>query len=400
MKRITTLLAALASGVSLFCSAQAWQPLESGGRCFTNMTGGESAGILYGLTDDGTVSRYDGLSWHDIGTTPYGLVVTMCYTDGALWLAGHLRDTNDNALVQSWNGTTWNVSRLPTKGLVRTLIPRAPHGLYAGGSLGKSSVYEFDGASWSGIPTMAATATIAADSSGTVYVGGTIFRAGHPAIIAWDGTSWQTIDITPLSSVLWSNVTELYFWKGDLYTFTRTGNTIVRWDGTRWENVGHSLGDDGTLYVKSLVSDKNCLYAAVQLAGKDSSYVAVYRYGDTGFHALGDMTALHPRNVMNIVPAHGVVYAQGEHCLLARYGIPESVPALPEHDALKIFPNPAKDFIEVSGSDPGVYRIVDMLGREQTAGMLALNTERIDVHMLPPGTYVLRTGTRAVRFVK
>ncbi|MEL6649803.1 MAG: T9SS type A sorting domain-containing protein [Bacteroidota bacterium] len=80
----------------------------------------------------------------------------------------------------------------------------------------------------------------------------------------------------------------------------------------------------------------------------------------------------------------------------------ESVPlsvALPKDDAIRLYPNPVHDYLQIKGLAPKAeVSIYDLRGRLIQAG---LSTETgVDVRVLPVGTYLLRFEQGAIKFVK
>jgi hypothetical protein len=71
--------------------------------------------------------------------------------------------------------------------------------------------------------------------------------------------------------------------------------------------------------------------------------------------------------------------------------------------SLLIYPNPATDYIEVSGGD-GAIKIYDLLGVCVLTHPMPLSREgeqsRIDVSALPAGVYFVRVGGQMYKFVK
>jgi hypothetical protein len=70
-------------------------------------------------------------------------------------------------------------------------------------------------------------------------------------------------------------------------------------------------------------------------------------------------------------------------------------------EELRIFPNPAKNWLRVEGTRTGeAYRILDMNGRQMSAGQLSSDGV-VDVMDLPAGVYLVLVGDRAMaRMIK
>lgn len=71
-------------------------------------------------------------------------------------------------------------------------------------------------------------------------------------------------------------------------------------------------------------------------------------------------------------------------------------------EGLRVFPNPAHDYLQVRVSDTGhqFYVLTNLSGRVAGKGSFAGSLHRIDVSDLPPGIYFLRIGDDVSRWVK
>lgn len=74
---------------------------------------------------------------------------------------------------------------------------------------------------------------------------------------------------------------------------------------------------------------------------------------------------------------------------------------LSSSSSIKLFPNPAKDYIEISGlENTGKYKIINSIGTEIDKGEI-LNLEKIDIQNLSNGIYLLKfEDGNTVKFVK
>ena len=66
-------------------------------------------------------------------------------------------------------------------------------------------------------------------------------------------------------------------------------------------------------------------------------------------------------------------------------------------DKLKVYPNPVSDLLIVETEMKDDYQILNLLGQQVSSGKAA---QRIDVSVLPQGTYFLKVGAEQVKFVK
>jgi uncharacterized delta-60 repeat protein len=72
--------------------------------------------------------------------------------------------------------------------------------------------------------------------------------------------------------------------------------------------------------------------------------------------------------------------------------------------AVSVYPNPATDFITIESRDNLLYpsyAIFNLLGQQVLSGSLTEKSTRIDVGLLPSGTYLLESGTaKSIKFIK
>jgi hypothetical protein len=72
-----------------------------------------------------------------------------------------------------------------------------------------------------------------------------------------------------------------------------------------------------------------------------------------------------------------------------------------EKPSLKIYPNPAKNFIQLYGiSSTEEYRIYNNLGVEMLQGFASKNANKVNIQMLNRGVYFMRTGEQFLKFIK
>lgn len=179
-----------------------------------------------GGTGASYIARYDGTSFHALGTTPIaGNVPLIVFTshvhdDGsgeALYIGGRFTSVDGvpASRIARWNGTSWS-------------------------SVGS-------GVTGSGVAPSINTMVTFDDGTGpALYVGGQAFTTagGLPAnrVAKWDGTQWSAVGDGFANGIVWKLAV---FNDGDgdrLYafgTFTASGatplNRIARWNGTAWE---------------------------------------------------------------------------------------------------------------------------------------------------------------------
>jgi|GEM_PF-2010567 len=136
--------------------------------------------------------------------------------------------------------------------------------------------------------------SIAFDSSGNLYAGGTFTRMGATnvtRIARWDGSSWEA-----LSNQIYNTVRAVAHDGTNLYIggdFTSIGGVtarrIAKWNGTSWEALGGGLDDD---YVKAIAVDSSGdLYVGGEFNSAsgvaNTGFIAKWNVAQSTWEALG-----------------------------------------------------------------------------------------------------------------
>jgi len=74
---------------------------------------------------------------------------------------------------------------------------------------------------------------------------------------------------------------------------------------------------------------------------------------------------------------------------------------LPDNSAIKIYPCPAKDYLqmEINSITNGHFKIITMSGETIQSGIVCLGDQIIDVKELPIGIYILRIDNNTIKFI-
>ncbi len=265
--------------------------LYAGGR-FTAAGGGSA----------NRIARWDGAAWHPLGSgmngdSPNQFVDVRALAvgpDGSLY-AGGLFDTAGGVLangIARWDGATWHPLGTGMGGLAEPWDPTVyalafgPDGsLYAGGRFTEAGgaaanyIALWDGATWhplgsgmggSNAPNDPTVFALAFGPDGSLYAGGGFAEAGGVAvngIARWDPATfaWHPLGSGISGGGNYTEVDTLLFGPGgSLFAggrFTVAGglaaNYIARWDGTTWQAMGSGMdafvfalafGAEGSLY--------------------------------------------------------------------------------------------------------------------------------------------------------
>ncbi|GMU89585.1 MAG: hypothetical protein AMXMBFR49_17930 [Chlorobiota bacterium] len=225
---------------------------------------------------DGTaalnIARWDGTSWHALGTGANGAVKSLA-TDGTdLYAGGDFTSIGGvSSKLAKWNGSLWSTvgGQSLSGGGVNALLWRSGT-LYAAGDfnfVGSTNILRvaaYNGTNWSGFGSgFDATVSALSHDGTTLYAGGGFTTSGGATarrVAKWNGSSWVELG-TGLDNSCYS----LLFVGSDLYAagyFTTAGGVsaknIAKWNGTAWSALGDGLGPSS---VYSLAEINGDIYA-------------------------------------------------------------------------------------------------------------------------------------------
>ncbi|NLG18231.1 MAG: hypothetical protein GX556_12935 [Fibrobacter sp.] len=228
---------------------------------FGNLYAGGSF-TFQGDSSNHILAKWDGSKWNDIANwEPFlapslnGEVAALAYSSGNIFVAV-------NRKVIRWDGIGWN-NVLETNGPVYALAFDENDNLYAGGEFTNANgvnvknIAKWDGTTLSevGPGLNRGVFSIAFDATGNLYAGGSFDSAGSIAarkVAMWDGTEWSALghgignESTNYSSCQVSSIA--FDTSGNLFvggTFDSAGNImatgIAKWDGTSWSALNLGL---------------------------------------------------------------------------------------------------------------------------------------------------------------
>jgi hypothetical protein len=217
---------------------------------------GYTAGVN-GLQEATRIDHWDGHGWTTVPSPNPTLtwneldgVVALSPTD--VWAVGYAKDdfSGAEALVEHWNGHSWNVVPVANPGSswnqLASVAARGPHDIWAVGwqqdQGSRSSLTEhWDGTTWSVVPVDAGQELKAVTVSG-----GQVWATGARSV-RWDGSHWQQ-DRMPTS------VDGVEVWSASASALddgwivgsmvARGGERVLveHWDGTVWRIVAAPAG--------------------------------------------------------------------------------------------------------------------------------------------------------------
>lgn len=252
-----------------------WQPLSTG---MAGATGSHSSGVWALVMYNGDliaggnfttaggvtvnrIARWDGETWHPLGSGMNNTVAALTVYNNDLIAAGHFTSAGGVSAnrIARWNGASWQPLGSGLTNRARSLVVYNGHlvvgGWFgsAGGVSGTSGIASWNGSSWqsigggvSGGPSLGVAAL--AENDGNLIAAGDFTTAGSIAvnrIARWDGSSWHA-----LATGMNGWIENLTVYDGNLVaggSFTTAGgvgaNYIARWDGSSWSVLGSGMND-------------------------------------------------------------------------------------------------------------------------------------------------------------
>jgi hypothetical protein len=177
-----------------------------------------------------------GRKWSVVGTGGANAQLNAVVSFGAA-RAFAVGSVGDQGLVSTWNGVTWERTKLPVGGDLYDVSGSSPRNVWASGNIGGTEMLleHFDGTSWNRV-TIPADLHPVGDSFHVLVLsptdvevdGATI--SGTP-IWKYDGRSWSVVASPVDGPMVGSSATNIWAVDAD-------GSTVVHWNGETWNRVG------------------------------------------------------------------------------------------------------------------------------------------------------------------
>ncbi|MDE3057049.1 MAG: T9SS type A sorting domain-containing protein [Bacteroidota bacterium] len=289
----------------IYCMAYFGGNLYVGGN-FTH-AGGNSANH---------VARWDGSSWHALGSGLDNTVLAIVVSGSALYVGGYFSNAGGNPAkyIATWNGASWDsvgTTSTDLNGSVYTLVS-ANNGIYVGGGFTTAGattvnhIARWDGTQWHAVGAGVDKYVYNFVLSGSkLYVIGEFTTAGlltvnNVAIVDTSSNAWSALGSLP-------NIgTNNYGWvstvvNNTLYLaggFTMAGGVsasgIARWNGLTWSSLGSETANAPGGSVYAMVIDAPTIYVggSFKTAGSiTANNVAKYNTESRAWSSLGTGTA-------------------------------------------------------------------------------------------------------------
>ncbi len=189
-----------------------------------------------GGVDANHIAKFDGTSWHPLGTGINGNVNAIAVNGSNVYVGGYFTNAGGVSVnnIAKWDGNSWSALGTGVNGWV-SAIAIGEHGdVFVGAG---SGVERWNGSTWSivGGPINYGQIMAIAISGSTVYAGGSFSSIGGVSannIAAWNGTTWVALG----NGLNGYGVRALAASGGNLYAGTAGGGVwlIEKWNGTSW----------------------------------------------------------------------------------------------------------------------------------------------------------------------
>lgn len=218
-----------------------------------------------GNTSVNRIARWDGTSWHTLGTGISGSIQSMAVYNNELYVAGSFSTAGGVSVnnIARWNGTTWAAVgsgiAVTSGGIVNKAMAVYNGELYVGGNFttaggqSVSNIAKWNGTSWSPVGTgVSGIVYCMIVHNNSLVIGGIINNAGGISvanIAKWNGTAWLShssgfTGAPPFGGLVYS----LGIHNNELYAggnFTTAGGVsasgIARFNGSAWSALGQGL---------------------------------------------------------------------------------------------------------------------------------------------------------------
>lgn len=191
------------------------------------------------------VARWDGSTWHALGTGTDGWIGALAARPNGNIVAGGLFFTAGGVPANSlaeWNGAQWSPlgAGITIGGYVDALLVLPNGDLIAGGSFASAgggaaaNVARWSNGVWSalGAGFAGTVRCLAMMPNGDIVAGGTAGSTGGPILQRWDGSGWTTL-AAPMQEVFALAVAP----NGALFVGGHGANFLVSWNGLVFQPV-------------------------------------------------------------------------------------------------------------------------------------------------------------------
>ncbi len=369
------------------------------------------------------VGTFDGNNWSELGGSNtlglnhwiYSITID---TGGNVYTGGYdYNSTNSKCLVYKWDKNNWsavggvnssifNLGIDPNPTIV-SLVNDNKGNLYAAGSfkntLGYNFVAKWDGTSWSELGGLNSSTfnytilSLATDSLGNVYAGGLFKDAQNKEYVAkWNGTNWSKLGNTnfdgEILSIATDNQNNIYV--GGSFLNANGKEYIAKYSATYLpvELIDFSVIKENKIQNISwqTASEINTSHFNIQRSNNGKDFTTIGKV-----NAKGASTYMFNDQALRPTPPSpkGVLYYRLEVVDKdgsKTYSEIRSVYLTTDDSGFTISPNPAKDYVTVTGSNIKQVKLLDNMGRVVVVKDVNNMPINIPVNRLSKGLYMVQ----------
>jgi hypothetical protein len=274
------------------------------------------------------IARWDGTTWHRLGSGVNGTVRSMCVFNDELVVSGNFTVAGGRPIqyIARWNGTTWNsMGQIDSDAepLVIYNDELVATGFNTADGHAVPRIARWNGSAWLGFGTQSldyGSGLLVFRDSLYAEVIHNVGGFDYPLLSKWDGASWHPLG-EGLDSWLGAVIT-LEEYNGALVAGGRFRETlslgnIARWDGSRWLPFGSGVspgrGENGAVTDLAVYNASLYLTGSFIAAGNKPSWF-IARWDDviTGF--VSKPSTPPGRTTLSISPGDSLV----RHCRISR----------------------------------------------------------------------------------
>ncbi|WP_161627161.1 SBBP repeat-containing protein [Flavobacterium subsaxonicum] len=213
-------------------------------------------------------------------------------------------------------------------------------------------------------------------------------------------------------------LTSTHAQEGFVVKYNNNGNVLWAKSSGAYDSFNNvKTGSDGAVYLLGNFWSEQVVFGETTLTNEGGTNGYVTKMDTDGNYLFAEQIGGegHFESHMTVNQATNSLYASGRY-LDARFGEQTysadtmvdiflaklTIPALstPSFNASKqaLYPNPAKDILNITGIDNAPFYISDLMGRTVVQGQMSKNS--INVSLLPQGMYLLSINGKSTKFIK
>ncbi|MBX2931552.1 MAG: T9SS type A sorting domain-containing protein [Chitinophagaceae bacterium] len=350
----------------------------------------DAAGNIYAtvLTNLHYVVKFNGTAWNELGGTnslQANWYIFALYSDiaGNIYAGGEFTNANSNYYVAKFNGSVWSelggTNSLQANSYIWSFCSDMSGNIYVAGNFtngnGKRYVAKFNGSTWSelgGTNSLQANdgiTSICTDAAGNIYAAGRFTNAnGKQYVAKFNGSTWSELGgensleaNAQISSICSDAVGNIY--AAGHFTNSNGNRYVAKYTNSAvpliYTNFTATLQNKNVSLQWQTANEINVSYFNVQRSGNGTDFYAINKVNakneSYNEYSITDVQPLNGRSYYRIeaVDKDGkITYSKIENIQYSTF-----------NTQLSIYPNPAKDVLNIQYSNIKEVSIIDLTGR-------------------------------------